>query len=362
MSSPDKVAEAADRLGSMAMTKSDAEQTKQCASCGKAGDALKRCTACKSVWYCGVSCQIDHRKAHKKECKRIKKELEASCGTDAVGASAANKQEAPLGLFDEPPPRPICDICMLMLPIKAKMMMYASCCGKRICGGCSHAQQEATNKINEGKAEEELLIEHCCPFCRAPLPGPNEDHIFLERWKERIELKDPVAMRKLAHSYIDGDLGLPVDHVKAVELTHRAADFGSAEAPEDLGCWYYNGGMGLEQDSAKARLYFELAAKRGNITARHNLGSFEHNIREDSMHNPSERRRREELAVAHWRMSAAAGSKMSMEWLMKYVKLDIISLAEYEEIERAHNEICEEMQSEERDRFIEYTKREGTLK
>lgn len=78
MSSPDKVTDAADRLGSMAMTRSDAEQAKQCASCGKTGDALKRCTACKLIWYCGVNCQIDHRKSHRKGCKRIKKELEAS--------------------------------------------------------------------------------------------------------------------------------------------------------------------------------------------------------------------------------------------------------------------------------------------
>ena len=49
--------------------------TRTCASCGSIGQTLKRCTACRSVWYCNVSCQKAHRKSHKKECKRIEKEL-----------------------------------------------------------------------------------------------------------------------------------------------------------------------------------------------------------------------------------------------------------------------------------------------
>ena len=49
----------------------DAEES--CASCGKTGADLKRCTACKRVWYCDVTCQRKHRKAHRDECKRIEK-------------------------------------------------------------------------------------------------------------------------------------------------------------------------------------------------------------------------------------------------------------------------------------------------
>ena len=364
MSSPDKVAEAADRLGSMTVAGSGAEEAKQCASCGKAGDALKRCTACKSVWYCGVNCQIDHRKAHKKECKRIEKELEASCSTDVVASvtdtAAANKQEATSRLFDKPPPRPSCDICMLVLPISATMMTYMGCCGKIICGGCSHAQEEATDKINEGKAEGDLLLDYTCPFCRTPLPGPHEEHLTVRRLKKRVQLGDVFAMRSIAHEYIHGNLGLPADQEKAMELLRRAADLGSADALEDLGAWYYNGDMGLERDSAKARLYLELAAKRGHIIARHNLGCMEHNMQKAFMHNPIEWRRRQQLSVAHWRISAAAGSKSSMEWLKKYVESYIISKAQYEEIEQAHNEAREEMESEARNRFFEYKKENGT--
>lgn len=49
----------------------DAEES--CASCGKTGADLKRCTACKRVWYCNVTCQRKHRKDHRDECKRIEK-------------------------------------------------------------------------------------------------------------------------------------------------------------------------------------------------------------------------------------------------------------------------------------------------
>ncbi len=43
-----------------------------CACCGKTegdGIQLRTCTACKSVRYCGVTCQRNHRPKHKKTCK-----------------------------------------------------------------------------------------------------------------------------------------------------------------------------------------------------------------------------------------------------------------------------------------------------
>ena len=50
--------------------------TKFCSACGKQIDAVKKCNGCKCVWYCNKECQNKHRKAHKKECKPIKKELD----------------------------------------------------------------------------------------------------------------------------------------------------------------------------------------------------------------------------------------------------------------------------------------------
>jgi hypothetical protein len=49
-----------------------------CAACGIAGEddiQLKTCTACKSVRYCSVKCQKEHRSQHKRECKKRAAEL-----------------------------------------------------------------------------------------------------------------------------------------------------------------------------------------------------------------------------------------------------------------------------------------------
>jgi hypothetical protein len=46
-----------------------------CASCGKKGKVL-RCAKCKSVAYCGRECQQSGWAAHKKECKKIAKQIE----------------------------------------------------------------------------------------------------------------------------------------------------------------------------------------------------------------------------------------------------------------------------------------------
>ena len=44
------------------------ELKNSCAYCGKPGRALKRCSICKHVWYCGAECQNASWKQHKKTC------------------------------------------------------------------------------------------------------------------------------------------------------------------------------------------------------------------------------------------------------------------------------------------------------
>eukprot|EP00985_Skeletonema_marinoi_P026872 scaffold21234_cov73-Skeletonema_marinoi.AAC.1 len=49
-----------------------------CASCGTAevdDIKLKTCTACKSVRYCSIKCQKEHRSQHKRACKKRAAEL-----------------------------------------------------------------------------------------------------------------------------------------------------------------------------------------------------------------------------------------------------------------------------------------------
>ena len=60
-----------------------------CAACGEAASTtlkLQRCTACRSVAYCGRDCQLAHWKQHKRRCKAIKAERSAEAAKRIVAA------------------------------------------------------------------------------------------------------------------------------------------------------------------------------------------------------------------------------------------------------------------------------------
>jgi hypothetical protein len=67
-----------------------------CAACGKSGDGLKACVACKTVKYCNRDCQQKHWSAHKQECKR----------------------QADVKLFQQPPQSEDCPVCFPPYPLK----------------------------------------------------------------------------------------------------------------------------------------------------------------------------------------------------------------------------------------------------
>ena len=170
----------------------------KCAACGKGGDDLKACTACKLVKYCGVDCQRAHRPKHKKECKRRAAELH---------------DEA---LFKQPPSRDECPICFLELPIREDQTMYQACCGKMICNGCVLASSEQS---------VECLL---CPFCRKPAVRTNEEGT--KRIEMRVELNDPNAIFMLGFNYFLGGQGFQRDKDKAIELFQKATEYGSINA------------------------------------------------------------------------------------------------------------------------------------
>ena len=57
------------------MSTADDNNMLSCAACGKGGDGLKACTACKLVKYCNASCQRAHWSKHKKACKKRAAEI-----------------------------------------------------------------------------------------------------------------------------------------------------------------------------------------------------------------------------------------------------------------------------------------------
>ena len=51
-----------------------------CDGCGKHFDVVKKCVGCKSVSYCGKTCQLAHWPEHKKRCKEIRAAAAAGGG------------------------------------------------------------------------------------------------------------------------------------------------------------------------------------------------------------------------------------------------------------------------------------------
>ena len=220
-----------------------------CANCGKGEEEshkLKSCTACKLVKYCSRDCQIAHRPQHKKECRKRAAELHDE------------------KLFKQPPPKDDCPICFVQLPSLATGCRYKTCCGKTICSGCAYAPvyDDRGNEVAEEKQNE-------CAFCRVVAPKSNK--VSMQRLTKRMELDDPIAIFNLGYYYREGKRGFPQDYGKALELWHRAAELGEAEAYTAIGN-AYEFGRGVEIDMKTGNYYYELAAMKGETSARYNLG------------------------------------------------------------------------------------------
>lgn len=74
------------------------------------------------------------------------------------------------------------------------------------------------------------------------------------------------AMRALGVLYTRGGDGVPLDHVKAVELFRKASDRGDAEAQYNLGR-AYESGLGVAKDRQRALEWYGLATGKGHAIA-----------------------------------------------------------------------------------------------
>jgi len=280
-----------------------------CAACGKADVSLKSCKACKLVKYCGVDCQVAHRRMHKKAC-RIK---------------AAELFDAQL--YAEPPAREDCPICMRMLPHDINSCTYHSCCGKIICIGCTSC---LAHNIFLAQAQSR------CPFCNSPNITTHD--AWNKRLEERIKkYNDPEAFHVLGFYYEFGNNGYPVDHTKAVELYKRASELGSASGHHSLGK-IYRLGRGVDQDMKKSIHHYQMAAMMGHVTARHNLGA-------DEMDNGKHVR-----AMKHFMIAAKSGLHKSLELVKLGFTDGIVTKEDLEKTLRCYQASQDEMKSEDRDR------------
>ena len=339
----DGTATAAEQLGSMSLGESEKRKDndtepdakngtnptkKLCSACGKKGDALMKCRACKCVWYCDKKCQNKHRKVHKHECRLIKKELDKRGGKLDLG------KELDIGPIEKLPPREECPICMQVLPIPEKLSTYYPCCGKSICGGCNFKHQMKS----EGRPT--------CAFCRTPMTRSDEEET-LARLRKRVELKDPKALLNMAMVHGEGQLGLPVDQSKCLELLRESADLGHPPAQYDLGCYYSTGEMGLVQNEEEAERYWEKTIDVGHVHAHHNLG------------NKEGRNGNHVATMRHFRLAAAGGFRGSMENLIECFELGLLHHGDLAATLQAYYRTRAEMKSEDRELYIKYLKAKG---
>ena len=91
--------------------------SKWCTACGKGGEALKKCNACKSVKYCSRQCQSSDWRKHKTRCDHLK-ERNAELLDDMMA-----KKMPPLPSED-------CPICFIPMYWENKRSQYMPCCGK----------------------------------------------------------------------------------------------------------------------------------------------------------------------------------------------------------------------------------------
>jgi len=283
-----------------------------CSNCGKEGNNLKACTACKMVKYCNRECQIAHRPQHKKQCRRRAAEL--------------YDEE----LFKQPPPAEDCPICFVRLPTLLSGRRYYECCGKEICSGCIYAPvyDNQGNEVDNQK----------CAFCRTPSPTTNEEEV--ERYKVRTEAGDPIALYSFGGWYSEGGRGFPQDYGKALEYWHRAGELGYTEAYCNIGYTYYIG-RGVEVDKKKAEHYSELAAMGGNESARHNLG-----IKEQQAGNIYR-------ALKHYMIAAGCGHNSSLKKIQSLYSDEFATKEDYTKALQLYQEYLGEIKSSQRDKAAE---------
>ena len=282
------------------------EDTSCCASCGKEqgdGIQLRTCTACKSVRYCGVICQRNHRPKHKKACKKRAAELR-----DEI-------------LFEQPESTHLgdCPICCLPLPLDKDEWDHYLCCSKIICNGCLHANL---------KRESDEAIKFKCPFCRCPLGEKAE---ALKHHQKRVEANDPYALRLSGSTHYDKG-----DHDSAFKQWTKAAKLGEADAHCNLSVMYRDGN-GVEKDEKKEVYHAEEAAILGHPEARHNLGRYE------VMNGRYDR------AAKHFIIAANHGHDDAIRVLKEFYKGGIISNEDFAAALRAHKAAVDATKSPQRE-------------
>ena len=286
----------------------------RCASCGIAGVddiKLKDCSACLLVKYCSVKCQKDHRKQHKKECKKRVAELH-----DEI-------------LFKQPESTHFgdCPICCLQLPIDPAKYTLMTCCSKHVCKACDLAN---------AKREYEGRLQEKCPFCRKPMPSTDEECI--EQLMKRVGADDPVAICEMGTVRYREE-----DYKSAFEYWSSAAAIGDVQAHYQLSVLYHYG-RGVEKDEKKELHHLSEAAISGHPRARFNLGLLE-------VANGQYGR-----SAKHFIIAANLGYDEALKQIKRLFKAGYVSKDDFAAALRGHQAAVDATRSPQREEAAEFYK------
>ena len=247
-----------------------------------------------------------------------------------------NKNISDDKLFQDPPPKEDCPLCMQPVPYAIGLCdvgtTYMPCCGKSICEGCVVAAHEA---MIEGE------LNPLCPFCRIRLPRSNDvNRTKLKQCKQRMKLNDASAFYTLGIAYHHAGWGLPVDDEDSMKWLNKAADLGHPDSLYSIANAYYEGQHGVDIDRNKAIQHYKLAAIGGHEKARYNLGVIEEN--DGNM----------DKAMKHYMIAAKSGINEALKEVREGYKNGHVTKDEYANTLRAYQASVNEMKSVERDRVL----------
>ena len=248
-----------------------------------------------------------------------------------------------------------CVICFLPMPSDERDIVYASCCGKRVCTGCMVSHASAIN--GPGSWQHNASVSYSCPFCRAPdemdikeaykdKPPPNNSYI--KRLQSRVEkINDPEAMVHLAHSYEDGEDGLEKDDITSLRLALKAAEAGEVSAIRYLAQDCFSGKR-IKKNVDRARKLSTAAAKQGDHMSHYLLGISYFSEREGKIAKDENMNPTTILMARHFAHAAKGGNQDATKTyqLLRYV--GIVQKDDYDEVEQAFSKTKTLEWSEER--------------
>jgi len=266
---------------------------------------------CFGAQYCNAKCQTSNWKSHKKEHRRLSKELklkstegemkdevveEEQEGEKKETASVDSQEQEQKKKKEE---EDVCPVCIEALQKDVTKFSRMTCCGKGMHIWCLKGI-EASSLSREQR--------NTCPLCRTKRPRSDEEYV--EQIRLWVEKGKAWAQSMLGEKYCTGN-DVDQSYQRAKELLELAASQANVMAQSNLGVMYANG-LGVDQSYARAAEYYEPAAKQGLASAQYKLGLLYYKGQGVEQSN--------ETAREWWMKAAEQGSEQAIKALQMFDK------------------------------------------